>query len=175
MRELKAAILATDGFEQSELEFPLNVLKKVWIPFDIISLKKGTIKGWNVTKWGDDFNVNKTLVKAKSGDYDLLILPGGVINSDFIRTNKPAIKFVTEFFEKGIPVAAICHAPWLLIETGLLKGKRLTSYHSMKTDLINAGAEWIDEEVVVDHNLITSRSPKDLPAFCKKMVEALKK
>jgi len=175
MNKMKAAILATDGFEQSELEYPLNFLKKADISVDIISLKKGTIKGWKETEWGDKFKVDVVLDKARSKDYDLLVLPGGVINSDCIRTIKPAVKWVTEFFENGTPIAAICHAPWILIETGLVEGKWLTSYHTMKTDLINAGAEWIDEEVVVDHNLITSRSPKDLPAFCEKIVEVLKK
>jgi len=170
----KVAILATDGFEQSEFEKPMEALKDEGISVDVISLKKGTIKGWKETKWGDDFKVDLTIESAQSVDYDLLVLPGGVINSDFLRTNEPSVKFVTDFFEQGKPIAAICHAPWLLIETGLLKGKRLTSYKSIKTDLNNAGAVWIDEEVVVDKNLITSRSPKDLPAFCKKMIEKIK-
>ena len=175
MNKLKAAILATDGFEQSELEYPMNYLKKANISVDIISLKKGTIKGWKESDWGDQFKVDVVLNKAKPTDYDLLVLPGGVMNSDTIRTIKSAIKWVTAFFENGIPIAAICHSPWILIETGLVEGKWLTSYPTLKTDLINAGAEWIDEEVVVDHNLITSRSPKDLPAFCEKIVEVVKK
>jgi protease I len=171
----KAAVMATDGFEQSEFETPIEVLKKEGISVDVISLKEGTIKGWKETKWGDEFKVDITIDKALSADYDILVLPGGVINSDALRTNESAIKFVKDFFKQGKPIAAICHAPWILIETGILKGKRLTSYKSLKTDLINAGADWEDEEVVVDNRLITSRSPKDLPAFCKKMIEEIKK
>lgn len=175
MNKIKAAILATDGFEQSEFEYPMEALKNEGISIDVISLKKGSIKGWKETTWGDEFKVDITIDKARSIDYDLLVLPGGVINSDYLRTNEPAVKFVTDFFKQGGLIAAICHAPWILIETGLLKGKRVTSYSSIKTDLINAGTNWIDEEVVVDKRLITSRSPKDLPAFCKTMIEAIKK
>jgi protease I len=171
----KAAILASDGFEQSEFEMPLAALKNEGISVDVISINQGIIKGWKETRWGDDFQVNLTINNAHSSDYDLLVLPGGVINSDFLRTVEPAVKFVTDFLEQEKPIAAICHAPWILVETGLLKGKRLTSYKSIKTDLKNAGAIWIDEEVVVDKNLITSRSPKDLPAFCKKMIDFIEK
>jgi len=174
LNEKKAAILATDGFEQSEFERPIEALKKEGIAVDVISLKKGSIKGWKEKNWGDEFKVDKSIDDAVSADYDVLVLPGGVINSDSLRVNESAIKFVTEFFEQGKPIAAICHAPWILIETGKIKGKRLTSYKTLKTDLINAGADWKDEEVVVDNGLVTSRTPKDLPAFCKKIIEEIK-
>ena len=174
LNEKKAAILATDGFEQSEFEKPIEALKKEGIAVDVISLKKGTIKGWKEKNWGDEFKVDKSIDTAMSTDYDILVLPGGVINSDSLRVNELAVKFVTDFFEQGKPIAAICHAPWILIETGKLKGKLLTSYKTLKTDLINAGADWKDEEVIVDKGLVTSRSPKDLPAFCKKMIKEIK-
>ena len=149
-------------------------MKNEGISVDVISLKKGTIKGWKERNWGDEFQVDKSIDNAVSEDYDILVLPGGVMNSDSLRVNKSAVKFVTDFFDQGKPIAAICHASWILIETGKLKGRQLTSYKSLKTDLINAGAEWKDEEVVVDNRLITSRTPKDLPAFCEKMIVALK-
>ena len=175
LNKRKVAILATDGFEQSEFEEPIKTLKKEGISVDVISLKEGKIKGWKETKWSDEFKVDVTIDKALSTNYDMLVLPGGVMNTDTLRTDESVIKFVSDFFEQGKPVAAICHAGSILIETGLLKGTQLTSYKSIKTDLINAGADWKDEEVVVDHKLITSRSPKDLPAFCEKIIEALKK
>jgi protease I len=170
----RVAVLATDGFEQSEFKKPIEALKKEGVTIDVISIKEGKIKGWKEKNWGDEFKVDKSIDTAKSSDYDLLVLPGGVINSDSLRVNELAVKFVSDFFDQGKPIAAICHAPWILIETGKLKGKRLTSYKTIKTDLINAGADWRDEEVVVDNGLITSRSPKDLPAFCKKMIEGIK-
>jgi len=166
--------MATDGFEQSEFEMPLNALKNEGFLVDVLSLKEGKITGWKETKWGDTFKVDKTIDSALSTDYDMLVLPGGVLNTDTLRTNELAVQFVSDFFEQGKPIAAICHAGSILIETGLLKGKQMTSYKSIKTDLINAGVDWKDEEVVVDNNLITSRSPKDLPAFCRKIVEELK-
>ena len=174
LNDKKAAILVTNGFEQSEFEKPVIALKKAGIAVDVISLKKGHIKGWKDKNWGNVFNVDKSLDTAVPEDYDILVLPGGVMNSDALRVYEPAIKFVTAFFDLGKPIAAICHAPWILIETGKLAGKHLTSYKTLKTDLINAGANWTDEEVVVDNALITSRNPKDLPAFCKKMIEAIK-
>ena len=142
---------------------------------DVISLKEGTIKGWKEKNWGNEFQVDKCIDNAVSADYDILVLPGGVMNTDSLRTDESVVKFVSDFFEQGKSVAAICHAGSILIETGLLKGKQLTSYKSIKTDLINAGADWKDEEVVVDNKLITSRSPKDLPAFCEKIIKELKK
>jgi len=174
LNKKKVAVMATDGFEQSEFEKPIKVLKNEGILVDVLSLKEGKITGWKETKWGDKFKVDKTIDNALSTDYDMLVLPGGVLNTDTLRTNELAVKFVTEFFEQGKPIAAICHAGSILIETGLLKGKQMTSYKSIKTDLINAGVDWKDEEVVVDNKLITSRYPKDLPAFCKKMIEELK-
>src|ERR1035437_8731071 len=175
LNEKKAAVLATDGFEQSEFEKPIEALKKAGIIVDVISIKEGKIKGWKEKNWGDEFKVDKSIDNAMSTDYDILVLPGGVINSDSLRVNESAVKFAADFFEQGKPIAAICHAGSILIETGLLKGKKMTSYKSIKTDLINAGVNWKDEEVVVDDKLITSRSPKDLPAFCKKIIEELKK
>ena len=173
-KKKKVAILATDGFEQSELKKPLKALKKEGILVDIISLKKGKIKGWKNTKWGEKIKVDVTIDVAICADYDLLVIPGGVMNTDTMRTNEPAVKFVTGFFEQKIPIAAICHAGSILIETGLLKGKQMTSYKSIKTDLKNAGADWKDEEVIVDKGLITSRCPKDLPAFCESIIKMIK-
>lgn len=170
----RVAVMATDGFEQSEFIEPIKALKNEGILVDVLSINEGEITGWDETKWGDKFKVDKTINNALISDYDMLVLPGGVLNTDSLRTDKSAVKFAADFFEQGKPIAAICHAGSLLIETGLLKGKQLTSYQSIKTDLINAGAEWKDAEVVVDNKLITSRSPKDLPAFCKKMMEELK-
>jgi protease I len=167
------AVMATDGFEQSEFQEPIKAIKKAGFLVNVISLKKGKIRGWKSTKWGDKFKVDVTIDKAISTDYDMLVLPGGVLNTDTLRTNETAIKFVSEFFEQNKPIAAICHAGSILIETGLLKGKNLTSYKSIKTDLKNAGADWKDEEVVVDKKLITSRSPKDLPAFCEKIIKEI--
>ena len=174
LNKKRVAVMATDGFEQSEFTKPIKALKNEGILVDILSLKEGNIKGWEETKWGDKFKVDKTIDNALSTDYDMLVLPGGVLNTDSLRTNESAVKFAVEFFEQGKPIAAICHAGSILIETGLLKGKQMTSYKSIKTDLINAGVNWKDEEVVVDNKLITSRYPKDLPAFCRKIIEELK-
>ena len=174
LNKKRVAVMATDGFEQSEFKKPIKALKKEGILVDVISLKKGKIRGWKNTRWGNKFKVDVTINQALSTNYDMLVLPGGVMNTDTLRTNELAVRFVSEFFVQEKPVAAICHAGSILIETGLLKGKQLTSYKSIKTDLINAGAEWQDAEVVVDNKLITSRSPKDLPAFCKKMIEEVK-
>jgi len=171
----RVAVMATDGFEQSEFKKPIKALKKEGILVDVISLKKGKIRGWKNTKWGKKFKVDETINQALSTNYDMLVLPGGVINTDTLRTSELAVRFVSEFFEQEKPVAAICHAGSILIETGLLKGKQLTSYKSIKTDLINAGADWKDEEVVVDNKLITSRYPADLPAFCKCIIVEIKK
>jgi len=173
LNKKRVAVMATDGFEQSEFEKPIKALKKEGILVDVLSIKKGKIKGWRETKWGEKFKVDNTFDNALSTDFDMLVLPGGVLNTDFLRTNESAVKFAAEFFEQGKPIAAICHAGSILIETGFLKGKQMTSYKSIKTDLINAGVNWKDEEVVVDNKLITSRNPKDLPAFCKKMIEVL--
>jgi protease I len=169
----KVAILATHGFEQSELQQPLEALIKAGAAVEIVSLKKGKIKAWKDKNWGDEFEAVKSIDEVKSNQYDALVLPGGVMNPDSLRVNEDAVNFVADFLEEGKPLAAICHGPWTMIETGLLKGRRVTSYQSIKTDLENAGAIWEDEEVLVDNGLVTSRSPKDLPAFCKKMIEEI--
>ena len=176
MRELnskKVAVLATDGFEQSELDQPVKALKDAGAEVEIVSIKNGSIKGWSNCNWGDEVKVDKTAGEVSSKDYDAIVLPGGVMNPDKLRADKNAVAFVSGFFEEHKPIAAICHGPWTLIETGQLKGKKMTSYASIKTDLVNAGAEWVDEEVVVDKGLVTSRKPDDLPAFCKKMIEEI--
>ncbi|MCW3072493.1 MAG: intracellular protease, PfpI family [Bacteroidetes bacterium] len=170
----KVAVLATNGFEQSEFEKPVEALKKANMTVEVISLKTGKIKGWKEKNWGDEFQVDKAIDEVSADDYDALVLPGGVMNPDALRTDTRVIEFVKGFFEQDKPIAAICHGPWTLIETGKLKGRKLTSFHSIRTDLKNAGAEWSDEEVVVDNGLVTSRSPEDLPAFCKKMVEEIR-
>jgi protease I len=171
---LKVAILATNGFEQEELTSPRSALKDAGIQFDIVSEEAGSIKGWDHGEWGITVTVDKTVDEVSSSDYDALVLPGGVINPDKLRRNKKAVDFVRDFFENHKPVAAICHAPQLLIEAGVVEGRKMTSFHSIKTDLANAGANWVDEEVVVDEGLVTSRSPEDLPAFNRKMVEEIK-
>ncbi len=170
----KVAVLVTDGFEQSELEQPVDALKEAGAQVDIISLKSGAVKGWNEKNWGKEITVDKTVDEVGAQDYDALVLPGGVMSPDKLRMNEQAVAFVGGFFENNKPVAAICHGPWTLIETGELKGRTVTSYPSLKTDLINAGANWVDKEVVVDNGLVTSRNPGDLPAFCRKMLEEIK-
>jgi protease I len=169
----KVAIIVTDGFEQSEFEKPKEALLEQGAVVEVISLKKGKIKAWKNKDWGEEFEADVAIENVNSKNYDALVLPGGVMNPDLLRVNKDVVRFATEFLEEGKPVAAICHGPWTLIETGKLNGRKMTSYHSIKTDLINAGVNWVDEEVVVDEGLVTSRSPKDLPAFCKKMVEEI--
>lgn len=171
LRGKKIAILATNGFEQSELFEPKLALEKAGAEVEIVSLAQKDIKGWNKTDWGKSISVDQVLGQIDSSTYNALMLPGGVMNPDLLRKEQAAVNFVKDFIEAGKPIAAICHAPQLLIETGLLQGRKLTSYSSIKTDLINAGAEWVDEEVVVDNGLVTSRSPADIPAFCKKMIE----
>ena len=171
LRGKKIAILATDGFEQSELFEPKLALEKAGAVVEIVSCKDKEIKAWNKTDWGKSINVDMILKNADAAVYDALMLPGGVMNPDQLRKEPRAVSFVIEFFKAGKPIAAICHAPQILIETNLIRGRKLTSYASIKTDLINAGAEWVDEEVVVDNGLVTSRSPADLPVFCKIMIE----
>ncbi len=167
----KIAILTEDGFEESELTSPQEALKKAGARVDIISPKDGKVKAWNHDHWSITVPVDKNIEEARPEEYDGLVLPGGVMNPDQLRKNKFAVDFASRFLTAGKPVAAICHGPQLLIETGLLKGRKLTSYPSLKTDLKNAGAEWSDQEVIVDNGLVTSRTPKDLPAFNKKMIE----
>jgi protease I len=167
----RVAILATDGFEESELKDPKKALEKAGAQVDIISENEGNIKSWSNGNWGRTYQVDETLDHVTQNYYDALILPGGVINPDTLRRNKKAVTFVKSFFENNKPVAAICHAPSLLIEADVLKGRKLTSYSSIKKDVENAGAQWVDKEVVVDRGLITSRSPNDLPAFNAMLVE----
>ena len=169
----KVAVLVADGFEESEFTKPVEALKESGAQVDVVSLQAGEVRSWSGKDWSKSYTVNRTISEVDAKDYDALVLPGGVINPDLLRVNEEAIGFVSGFFDDGKPIAAICHGPWTLIETGELKGRTLTSYPSIKTDLINAGANWVDEEVVVDDGLVTSRSPKDLPAFCKKMIEEI--
>ena len=167
----KIAILATDGFEQVELDEPKKALEKAGATTEVISPRSGEIKGWKFTEWGDKVKVDKTLNEARPNDYDALVLPGGVMNPDHLRMEPKAVEFVKEFAQSGKPVAAICHGPWTLVEAGLVRGKTMTSWPSLKTDLKNAGANWVDEQVVADGNFITSRKPDDIPAFNKKIIE----
>jgi protease I len=169
----RVAIVATDGFEQVELTEPQKYLKGEGAEVHVISLKTGTIKGWDKTDWGDKVDVDKVIDDAQVADYDALVLPGGQINPDKLRMEPTVVDFVREFAHSGKVVAAICHGPWTLIEAGVVSGKHMTSWPSLKTDLRNAGAEWQDSEVVVDGNLITSRKPEDLDAFNKKIEERL--
>jgi protease I len=170
----KIAILATNGFEQSELEVPRDRLKKAGATVDIVSLAAGEIKGWDQKNWGRTVKVDKTLDQVSASDYDALVLPGGQINPDLLRVEPKALNFIRDVFNAKKIVAAVCHAPWLLIEVGIAKGRRMTSYNSIKTDVINAGAHWEDSEVVIDQGLITSRNPGDLEAFSAKIIEEVK-
>ncbi|UYO55126.1 type 1 glutamine amidotransferase domain-containing protein [Rhodopseudomonas palustris] len=170
----RVAILATNGFEQSELETPRDKLKAAGAQVDIVSPEQGEIKGWDMKDWGRPVKVDKRLGAVKADDYDAIVLPGGQINPDLLRVNPDALKLIKAFYDAGKPVAAVCHAPWLLIETGIAKGKRMTSYHSIKQDVINAGAKWEDSQVVTDNGLITSRNPGDLEAFSAKIIEEIR-
>jgi protease I len=165
LRGVRVAILATDGFEQSELMEPRQALDAAGAETEVIALKPGKVRGWKMKEWGDEVDVDQALDAADPEDYDALLLPGGVINADALRIQPKAIKFVKSFFDDGKPVGVICHAPWALIESGVARGHRMTSWPSLKTDLTNAGAQWVDEEVVVDGKLVTSRKPDDIPAF----------
>lgn len=169
----KVAILATDGFEQSELEEPRKALVKHGAEVKIVSPKDGKIRGWKHTDWGSEVDVDLSLEDADAADFDALMLPGGVMNPDKLRANEKAVEFVKGFTGAAKPIAAICHGPWTLIETGYLRGKTVTSWPSLKSDLENAGAEWVDREVVVDQGLVTSRKPDDLEAFNAKMIEEI--
>lgn len=169
----KVAILVADGFEEVEFTKPLEALQDAGANVEVISLHDGEVKAWAEKDWGKTYPVDKTVSEANAKDYDALVLPGGVMNPDHLRESQEAVNFVSGFFDDSKPIAAICHGPWTLIETGELKGRSVTSYPSLKTDLINAGANWVDQEVVVDNGLVTSRNPNDLPAFCRKMVEEI--
>lgn len=174
LKNKKVAILLTDGFEEEEFTKPLNALKEAGAEVDVIAPHDGEVKAWNHGEWGESYKVDKTVNDANPDDYDSIMLPGGVMNPDKLRMNEKAVRFAKSFFEAGKPVAALCHAPQLLIETGALKGRTLTSYPSLRTDLENAGATWKDKEVITENGLTTSRSPKDLPAFIDKMLEEIK-
>ncbi|MEO8795581.1 MAG: type 1 glutamine amidotransferase domain-containing protein [Daejeonella sp.] len=167
----KVAILTENGFEESELTSPKKALEEAGATVHIISPQKDKVRAMKDHEWSIECKVDKNLDDAKSEDYNALLLPGGVLNPDQLRGNPKAVKFVKDFFDAGKPVAAICHGPQTLIEAGVVKGRKMTSYPSVKTDLKNAGANWVDEEVVTDNGLTTSRSPKDLPAFNAKIVE----
>lgn len=168
----KVAVLATDGFEQSELEKPVEALKAAGAQVEIVAPKAGQIQGWEHHDKGRAVSVDRALAAATPGDYDALVLPGGVINPDALRLEPEAIDFIRHFVSSRKPIAAICHGPWTLIDAGAVEGREVTSWPSLRVDLTNAGARWVDREVVVDQGLVTSRKPDDLPAFCAKMIEA---
>ncbi len=167
------AILATDGFEQSELTEPRKALDQAGAKTVVISLKPGSIRGWKSKDWGDEVAVDLTIDDANADDFDALMLPGGVMNPDRLRTSAEAVAFVRSFFDSEKPVAAICHAPILLIEANVLRDRHVTSWPSLQTDIRNAGGNWSDQEVVVDRGLVTSRKPADIPAFNRKMIEEI--
>ena len=169
----RVAILATDGVEQVELLEPKKALEAEGAKTDVISPKEGKIKGWNHTDWGTEITVDVPLKSADPNNYDALVLPGGAMNPDHLRLDLAAVKFVKSFFESKKPVAAICHALWMLVEADVVRGRKLTSWPSLQTDIRNAGGDWVDQEVVTDQGLVTSRKPDDIPAFNKKMVEEI--
>lgn len=169
----KVAFLATDGVEQVELTAPWNALKQAGADLTLLSDKSGEIQGMNHDEKGDRFPVDGEVSNASARDFDALVLPGGVANPDKLRTNKDAVKFVRDFMEADKPVAAICHAPWLLVEADAVRGRTITSWPSLETDVKNAGGAWVDKQVQLDQKLLTSRKPDDLPAFCAKLVELL--
>jgi deglycase len=167
----RVAILATDGVEQVELTEPRKALEDTGATVQLVSPKRGKIKAWQHDHWGDELKVDVLLDEARAENYDALMLPGGVMNPDQLRMNEKAVQFVKSFFSAGKPVAAICHAPWILVEANVVRGRTVTSWPSLRTDLRNAGADWVDREVVTDQGLVTSRKPDDIPAFNKKMIE----
>lgn len=167
----RIAILAADGFEESELQSPKEAIEKQGWSAEIVSLKSGTIKAWSNNNWGKEYPVDNIIDDVKPSEYDGLLIPGGVINPDKLRKEEKVLEFVRGFFDENKPVAAICHGPQVLISAGVVRGREMTSFETVKTDLQNAGAAWFDDEVVVDKGLVTSRSPQDLPAFNKKMIE----
>jgi protease I len=174
LKGIRVAILAADAFEYVELAEPRTALEGAGAKTEVISLRSGKIQGWNHDKPGDEkraVKVDKTVADAKVADYDALLIPGGVMNPDTMRVDEQAVRFVKSFFEANKPVAAICHGPWMLVEAGVLKGRKVTSWPSLKTDITNAGGQWLDQEVVTDQGLVTSRKPDDIPAFSKKIIE----
>lgn len=167
----RVAILATHGFEESELKSPKDALEQAGAEVHVVSPESGTIKGWKDGNWSGVVKVDRTLDEAKADDYDALVLPGGVMNPDQLRQHQGAVDFVADFFNARKPVGAICHGPWMLVEADVLEGRKVTSYASIETDLRNAGANWVDQEVVVDDGLVTSRTPADLPAFNRRLLQ----
>lgn len=170
LKGLKVAILVTDGFEQVELVEPRKALDQAGAETRIVSPKSDSVRGWDFTDWGDELPVDDPLDQAKVQDFDALLLPGGVINPDALRMQPKSVAWVKAFFDAGKPVATICHGSWTIIEAGVARGRRIASWPSLKTDLRNAGAEWVDQEAVVDGNLVSSRSPDDIPAFNREMI-----
>lgn len=173
LQNQKVAILAADGFEQAELEGPMEALREAGAAVSIVSPKPGSIQGMHHMEKGDAFPVNVTVDHADAANYSALVIPGGLHNPDTLRSTPEAVQFVRAFAKAGKPIAAICHGPWLLAEADILEGRRVTSWPAIQTDLRNAGAEWVDEEVVVDNGLVTSRKPDDIPAFNRKMLEEI--
>ena len=167
---VKVAILVTDGFEQVEMTEPRQALDQAGAQTRLVSPKDGRVKAWKFTEWGDEFPVDVPLAQARAEDFDAILLPGGVINPDKLRMDENAVLFAQAFLDAGKPVASICHGPWTLIETGKVRGRRLASWPSLQTDIENAGAQWVDQEAVVDGNLVTSRKPDDIPAFNREMI-----
>jgi len=168
---IRVAILATDGFEQSELFDPRRALDQAGARTEVVSLKSGEIKGWNHKEWGQTIAVDKAVDSADAKNFDALLLPGGVMNPDNLRMDAKAVAFVKAFFAAKKPVASICHGPWMIVEAGAAKGRTLTSWPSLKTDIQNAGGRWVDQETVVDDNLVTSRNPNDIPAFNREVAK----
>ena len=173
LKDLKVAILTENGFEQVELLSPKKAMEEAGVTVHIVSPQRKEVRAWDEKDWGLTVSVDKPLDEAKPEDYDGLMLPGGVLNPDKLRLNKKAVDFIRHFMESGKPLAVICHGPQTMIETGLLRGRTMSSYPAVKTDLVNAGVNWVDEEVVVDNGLVSSRSPKDLDAFNRKLLEEL--
>jgi protease I len=171
LRNKRVAVLVDHGFEQSELVDPRNALQEAGATAEIVSPQARKVKGWQHTNWGDELPVDVPLDQATPENYDALLLPGGVMNPDRLRINAAAVRFVKHFVDTGKPIAAICHGPWTLIEAGAVRGRRMTSWPSLQSDLRNAGADWVDQEVIVDQGLVTSRKPDDIPAFNRKMIE----
>jgi protease I len=170
---VKVAILVTDGFEQVELLEPRDALNHAGAETCVVSPKRDRVRGWNFTDWGNEITVDVPLDQARPQDFDAILLPGGVMSPDKLRMDEKAVAFTQGFIDAGKPVASICHGPWTLIETGKIRGRRMTSWPSLRTDLKNAGAEWVNQEAVVNGNMVTSRMPEDIPAFNREMIHLL--